>query len=94
MSNLTDSSMVGGPKDAPGGGGVVGQLIMVAAVGLGVVGLFLIAALLTSEESGQRLVALGVVLGIALVVVGLAFYRRANRPSIHDSLSDLTEEEE
>ncbi len=91
---MTDSSMVGGPADGHSGGGVVGQLIMVGAIGLGVVGLFLIAVLLTSEDPGLRLTASAAILVLALGLVGLAFYRRAKRPSIHDSLSDLSEDEE
>ena len=86
LSNMTDSHMVGGPRDTSSGAGTLQQAVYFLGILLASALLYVVSAFLGSEEPVLIRIAWGV---IALTVLAIGFAilrRRMGRQSLDDVL--------
>lgn len=86
LSNMTDSSMVGGHRPASAGSPLLHQAAYVAAILAGVAALWLVAAFLGSESPSLKLVAWSVIGVLVILFIAYRLRRHRNRQSLDDVL--------
>lgn len=86
LANMTDSHMVGGPRDSSSGAGVLRQGAFFFGVLLGAAGLYVLAAFLGSEDPTLITIA-WVVIGLIALTIGFIYLRhRRKRRSLDEFL--------